>query len=158
MQSITRHAKQRNTTQHNTTQAEHQDEHERILQQATDAEGGTRLYAALHKCVGMAKAVDNQYDCWIIALTDGESSWDFPAKQVISQIEKHNKQGGPKIHVVVIGFEVGSEVAESVQQITKITDKSLYIDTRGGGLDAMDNAFEQVAAVITGNAVTMETF
>ena len=135
-----------------------QDTHEKILQQATDAEGGTRLYAALHRCVNMAKQANNSYDTWIIALTDGESSWDFPAKQVISQIEKHNKESGSKIHVVVIGFEVGTEVAESVQVITKITDKSLYIDARGGGLEEMDNAFEQVAAVITGNAITMETF
>lgn len=128
------------------------------MKQATDAEGGTRLYAALHKCVAMANAVNNKFDCWIIALTDGESSWDFPAKQVISMIEKHNKKGGHQIHVIVIGFEVGSEVADSVQKITKITDKSMYIDARGGGLEEMDNAFEQVAAVIKGKSITMETF
>ncbi|CAB9502209.1 expressed unknown protein [Seminavis robusta] len=134
-----------------------QDEHLDILGKALDAEGGTRLYAALNKCVNMCQDSGNDYDCWIIALTDGESAWDFPAKQVITRISKHNKQGGPQINVVIIGFEVPSQVAESVATITSITEKSLYIDARGG-LDEMDNAFEQVAAVITGTAITMETF
>jgi flagellar basal body P-ring protein FlgI len=133
------------------------DEHLAILGKALDAEGGTRLYAALNKCVNMILTSGNSYDSWIIALTDGESAWDFPAKQVISRIAKHNKQGGPQINVVIIGFEVPSQVAESVATITSITNKSLYIDARGG-LDEMDNAFEQVAAVITGTAITMETF
>lgn len=137
--------------------ANNQDHHLSILSQATDAEGGTRLYAALNKCVTMAIESGNEFDSWVIALTDGESAWDFPAKQVISRIAKFNKSGGPNIHVVIIGFEVPSEVGESVAAITSITDKSLYIDARGG-LDEMDNAFEQVAAVITGTAVTMETF
>jgi hypothetical protein len=133
------------------------EEHLAILGKALDAEGGTRLYAALNKCVNMVLASGNFYDSWIIALTDGESAWDFPAKQVISRIAKHNKKGGPKINVVIIGFEVPSQVAESVATITSITDKSLYIDARGG-LDEMDSAFEQVAAVIRGTAITMETF
>lgn len=135
----------------------HQQEQERILGEALDAEGGTRLYAALNRCVTMALESGNPYDSWIIALTDGESSWDFPAKQVITRIEKHNRNKGPQIHVIVIGFEVSSEVGESVAKITSLTDKSLYIDARGG-LDEMDNAFEQVASVITGTAITMETF
>ena len=134
-----------------------QDEHTKILGQALDAEGGTRLYAALNRCVNMIFESGNSYDSWIIALTDGESSWDFPAKQVIGRIEKHNRKKGPQIHVIIIGFEVSSEVGDSVAQITCLTDKSLYIDARGG-LDEMDNAFEQVASVITGTAITMETF
>ncbi|CAB9515800.1 expressed unknown protein [Seminavis robusta] len=135
----------------------HQEEHESILTKATDAEGGTRLYAALNKCATMCLNSGNQYDSWIIALTDGESAWDFPAKQVIARIDKHNKKGGPQINVIIIGFEVPSQVGESVATITSITEKSLYIDARGG-LDEMDNAFETVVAVITGTAVTMETF
>lgn len=134
-----------------------QEEHLEIIGKALDAEGGTRLYAALNKCVSMSLASGNTYDTWIIALTDGESAWDFPAKQVISRIEKNNKKEGPKMHVIIIGFEVPPEVADSVEIITRITDKSLYIDAKGG-LDEMDNAFEQVASVITGTAITMETF
>ena len=105
----------------------------------------------------MAINSGNEFDTWIIALTDGESAWDFPAKQVISRIEKNNKKEGPQIHVVIIGFEVPPEVADSVAIITKITDKSMYIDAQGG-LDEMDNAFERVASVITGTSITMETF
>lgn len=134
-----------------------QEEHLEILNAATDAEGGTRLYAALNRCVNMSLEAENNYDTWIIAMTDGESAWDFPAKSVIERIEKHNKKGQGKIHVIIIGFEVPTEVGDSVAKITSITDKSLYIDTRGG-LDMMDTAFEQVAAVITGTAITMETF
>ena len=129
----------------------------RILSEATDAEGGTRLYAALNKCVSMALESGNSFDTWIIALTDGESAWDFPAKQVISRIEKNNKKGGSLIHVVIIGFEVPPEVADSVSIITRITEKSMYIDAQGG-LEKMDNAFETVASVIAGTAITMETF
>lgn len=105
----------------------------------------------------MALESGNEYDVWIIALTDGESAWDFPAKQVISRIAKNNKKGGPQIHVVVIGFEVPPEVADSVSVITKMTEKSMYIDAQGG-LDEMDNAFETVASVIAGTAITIETF
>lgn len=129
----------------------------KILSEAVDAEGGTRLYAALNKCVTMALNSGNEFDSWIIALTDGESAWDFPAKQVISRIEKKNKKGGAQIHVVIIGFEVTPEVADSVSLITKITEKSMYIDAKGG-LDGMDDAFETVASVIAGTAITMETF
>ena len=133
------------------------DDHKEIIGQALNAEGGTRLYAALNRCVNMAINSGNEFDTWIIALTDGESAWDFPAKQVISRIEKNNKKEGPQIHVVIIGFEVPPEVADSVAIITKITDKSMYIDAQGG-LDEMDNAFERVASVITGTSITMETF
>lgn len=134
-----------------------QEEHEAILGKAIDAEGGTRLYAALHKCVNMAMASGNEHDTWIVALTDGESSWDVPAGDVIRKISKYNGRGVPKIHVIIIGFEVPPEVADSVSAITQITDKSMYIDAKGG-LNEMDNAFEQVASVITGTAITMETF
>ncbi len=79
----------------------------------------------------MALNSGNDFDTWIIALTDGESSWDFPAKQVISRIEKNNKKGGAQIHVVIIGFEVPPEVADSVSIITRITEKSMYIDAQG---------------------------
>lgn len=137
--------------------SDNQSHQEDILFQATDAEGGTRLYAALNKCVSMAIGSENAFDTWIIALTDGESAWDFPAKSVIARVAKHNKKGGPQIHVIIIGFEVSSEVADSVSIITRITDKSLYIDAKGG-LDKMDSAFETVASVITGTAITMETF
>lgn len=137
--------------------SDNQEHQEDILFQATDAEGGTRLYAALNKCVSMAIASPNSFDTWIIALTDGESAWDFPAKSVIARVAKHNKKGGPQIHVIIIGFEVSSEVADSVSIITCLTEKSLYIDAKGG-LDKMDSAFETVASVITGTAITMETF
>jgi len=124
--------------------------HMAILNKAVDAEGGTRLFAALHRCVNMALECENQFDTWIIALTDGESAWDFPAKQVVARIVKHNKkEGSAKVNVVIIGFEVPDEVGASVATITNVTDHSLYIDARGG-LDQMDDAFEQVAAVITG--------
>ena len=76
---------------------------------------------------------------------------------IACRIEKNNKKEGPQIHVIVIGFEVPPEVADSVAIITKVTDKSMYIDAKGG-LDEMDNAFERVASVITGTAMTMETF
>ena len=134
-----------------------QDAHEAILSKAIEAEGGTRLFAALNKCTTMAIESGNDFDSWIIALTDGESAWDFPSKEVISRITKHNSKGGPQINVIIIGFEVPSQVGESVAAVTSITEKSLYIDARGG-LDQMDNAFETVVAVITGMPVTMETF
>ena len=127
----------------------HHEDHLEILGAPVDAEGGTRLMAALHMCTNMAVASMNPFDTWIIALTDGESAWDFPAKNVIDRIEKHNKEGTSKLHVIVIGFEVPSELGDSVAKITSITDKSLYIDARGG-LDMMDQAFEQVASIITG--------
>jgi hypothetical protein len=103
----------------------------------------------------MSLDCDNPFDTWIIALTDGESAWDFPAKSVIERIDKNNKKGESKIHVIVIGFDVPGEVGDSVSRITSITDKSLYIDCRGG-LDMMDTAFEQVAAVITGTGTLLE--
>jgi len=45
---------------------------EAILQLAVDAEGGTRLYAALNRCVTQIQNIETKNDTWIIALTDGE--------------------------------------------------------------------------------------
>ena len=44
---------------------------EAVLKQATDAEGGTRLYAALNRCVTQILNTETKSDTWIIALTDG---------------------------------------------------------------------------------------
>jgi len=130
---------------------------EAILALAVDAEGGTRLYAALNRCITQILRAENKNDTWIIALTDGESSWDHPAKSVVERLRKINKQRTQKIHVIIIGFEVPNSVVKSVDAITSITDKSLYIDARGG-LEEMDKAFEHVVSVIGGSAITMETF
>ena len=50
---------------------------EAVLQQATDAEGGTRLYAALNRCVTQILKVQTKSDTWIVALTDGVSRYDL---------------------------------------------------------------------------------
>ena len=46
---------------------------EAVLKQATDAEGGTRLYAALNRCVTQILKTETKSDTWIVALTDGVS-------------------------------------------------------------------------------------
>lgn len=68
-----------------------------------------------------------------------------------------NKQRKHKLHVIIIGFEVPSSVTKTCQVATSVTDKSMYIDARGG-LEEMDKAFEQVVSIIGGSAITMETF
>jgi Mg-chelatase subunit ChlD len=130
---------------------------EAVLSLAKDAEGGTRLYAALNRCVTQILATETKNDTWIIALTDGESAWDHPAKRVVERIKNSNKQRSVKIHVIIIGFEVPESVVKTCEAVTSVTDKSLYVDARGG-LDEMDKAFEQVVSVIGGSAITMETF
>jgi Mg-chelatase subunit ChlD len=136
---------------------DYKDVQEAILSRATDAEGGTRLYAALNRCITQILSTETKNDTWIVALTDGESSWDHPAKKVVERIKQANKQRNVKIHVVIIGFEVPSSMIKTCDAVTSVTDKSLYIDARGG-LDEMDKAFEQVVSVIGGSAITMETF
>jgi len=76
----------------------------------------------------------------------------------VERIVKLNKQRTVKLHVIIIGFEVPESVVETCQKVaTGVSDKSLYVDARGG-LDEMDKAFEQVVSVIGGSAITMETF
>ncbi|CAB9506181.1 expressed unknown protein [Seminavis robusta] len=130
---------------------------EAVLMQATGAEGGTRFYAALNRCVTQILNTETKNDTWIIALTDGESSWDHPAKKVVERISNSNKKRSAKIHVIIIGFEVPVSVVKTCKGVTAVTDKSLYIDARGG-LEEMDKAFEQVVSVIGGSAITMESF
>lgn len=128
-----------------------------VLKLAVDAEGGTRLYAALNRCVTQILKTETKNDTWIIALTDGESSWDHPAKKVVERIKQWNKKRETKIHVIIIGFEVPDSVIKTCEGVTNVTEKSIYVDARGG-LDEMDKAFEQVVSVIGGGATTMETF
>lgn len=130
---------------------------EAVLKLAVDAEGGTRLYAAINRCVTQILNTETKNDTWIIALTDGESSWDHPAKSVVERIKKWNKKRDAKIHVVIIGFEVPDSVMKTCEGVTSVTEKSVYVDARGG-LDEMDKAFEQVVSIIGGSAITMETF
>lgn len=61
--------------------------------------------------------------------------------------------------MIIIGFEVPASVIKTCQVVasTNVTEKSMYIDARGG-LDEMDKAFEQVVSIIGGSAITMETF
>ncbi|CAB9497324.1 expressed unknown protein [Seminavis robusta] len=120
---------------------------EAVLSLATDAEGGSRLYAALNRCITLiVNGTEIKNDTWIVALTDGESSWDHPAKRVVERIKKCNKQRSSKIHVIIIGFEVPDSVVRTCELVTSATDKSLYVDARGG-LDEMDKAFEQVVNI-----------
>lgn len=130
---------------------------EAILAKALDADGGTRMYAALNRVLTQILNTDTKNDTWIIALTDGESSWDHPAKRVVERIQKINKSRSIKIHLIIIGFEVPNSVMKTCEMVTNVTDKSLYIDARGDLLE-MDRAFEQVVSVIGGTAITMETF
>ena len=61
--------------------------------------------------------------------------------------------------MIIIGFEVPASVTETCQVVASanVTDRSMYIDARGG-LEEMDKAFEQVVSIIGGSAITMETF
>jgi len=61
------------------------------------------------------------------------------------------------LHVIIIGYEVPESAIKMCQVVTSVTDKSVYVDARGG-LEEMDKAFEQAVSIIAGNAVTMETF
>ena len=130
---------------------------EDILARALDADGGTRLYAALNRVVTEILKTETKNDTWIIAFTDGESTWDHPAKRIIERIKKANKQRSSKIHVIIIGYEVPASVIKTCEGVARVTDKSLYIDARGDLLE-MDKAFEQVVSVIGGSAITMESF
>ncbi len=107
--------------------------------------------------VTMILNTETKNDTWIIAMTDGESSWDHEPKKVVEKIKQANKKRDTKIHVIIIGFEVPDSVIKTCEGVTSVTEKSVYVDARGG-LDEMDKAFEQVVSVIGGSAITMETF
>ena len=125
-----------------------------LLARATDAGGGTRMYKAISDCVDKITASDSWfYKTFIIALTDGISN-DEP-DEVQRKIEALNKDRRYRIHVIIVGVEVPGSVVNTCKRLCTLSDKSAYIDSRGG-LDAMDEAFEQVAAMISGGGTTME--
>ena len=132
--------------------------HRTILRGAVDAKGGTRLYNAVDCCVTMANIAGDEAstnDTWIVALTDGESSDN--SDSVVQRIRAINQERLSQIHLILVGCEVSNIVVEACKRACTVTDKSIYIDARGG-LDQMDEAFEHVASIISGSAVTMETF
>jgi len=44
---------------------------EAVIKKATNAEGGSRLFAALNRCVTQILDKKSKSDTWIVALTDG---------------------------------------------------------------------------------------
>lgn len=127
-----------------------------IISEARITRGGTRMYFALNWAVDdILKSDSCGQESWIVALTDG-SSMDGPGA-FINRVIDLNRKRRNKIHLVIVGVEVLSSVVEVCRRACTVSSKSVYIDSRGG-LDAMNEAFEQVAAVIAGVSTTMETF
>jgi len=128
----------------------------RLLTESVTAGGGTRMYRALSHAVDKITLAEScDYESWIIALTDGMSA-DGP-REVMPRLQAVNSNRAFKIHVIVVGVEVPDSVRHTCQKLCTATEESAYIDARGG-LDAMDEAFEQVANIISGRGTTMETF
>jgi len=142
-----------------TKKQDHAKELRYILSQAVTTDRGTRMYKALSYAVDqIASAEFLRVGCkesWIVALTDGMSADE--RFRTMEQIKRLNTEQGYKIHVIIVGVEVPESVVKDCQHFCTVSEKSAYIDARGG-LDAMDQAFEAVAAMISGSGMTMETF
>jgi len=128
------------------------------IMSANNARGGTMFYSALGRCVDLYDQHEASMSFlpgpkFIVALTDGES---HDRNDTIIQ-RLMARRPAQKIHIIIVGVEVNSNVIHSCREVCATSEKSMYIDA-GGGLKSIDEAFEKVVKIITGGGVTMETF
>jgi len=120
---------------------------DRLRREASDAchvGGGTAFYDALIKSSQSLKDVVPESQQWIIALTDGADGGSRNTlDQALAQV-----QGSPgKPNLIIVGIELQSNIKPLMEKLTTATESSVFIDA-SGGLQSLDEAFQQVAELI----------
>jgi len=120
---------------------------DRLRKEASDAcrvSGGTAFYDALIQSSQSFKNGLPESQQWIIALTDGA---DQHSKNTLEQALAR-VQGSPgKPNLIIVGIELRSNIKPLMEKLTTATESSVFIDA-SGGLQSLDEAFQQVAELI----------
>lgn len=143
-----------------TVKARHEDRIRSAIQSLTVPNGGTALYDAVKAALNaldrnrwlfrrstVRKALER--DRWIVVLTDGQ---DNSSSITLSNLLKGI--AASKVGLIVIG--VGSEVhVELLQQLSSAASKGAFVFAEGNQR-SVDQAFQQVAAIIQGQVLLEE--
>jgi Mg-chelatase subunit ChlD len=120
---------------------------DRLRREASDAcrvRGGTAFYDALIESSKSLKGSLPENQQWIIAITDGA---DQHSKNTLEQAlaKVQASQGNPNL--IIVGIELQSSIKPRMEKLTTVTESSIFIDA-SGGLQSLDEAFQQVAELI----------
>jgi Mg-chelatase subunit ChlD len=120
---------------------------DRLRREASDAchvGGGTAFYDALIKSSESLKDVVPESQQWIIALTDGA---DGGSRNTLDQALAQVRGSPGKPNLIIVGIELQSNIKPLMEKLTTATESSVFIDA-SGGLQSLDEAFQQVAELI----------
>jgi len=106
--------------------------------------GMTKFFDALCASEEVLRSGKPGVKQWIVALTDGATSGDSNNMQ--NTIKKLQASPG-KPDLIVVGVDLDRNYIPVMNELTSVTPTSLFIDA-SGGVQALDEAFEQVAEMI----------
>jgi Mg-chelatase subunit ChlD len=117
-------------------------------ERACRARGATAFYDAL---VASAEMLDRHATSnnegqprWIIALTDGE---DNRSRKSVHETVRVLRRSKSAPDLLIIGVQLLDETKPHMEQLAATTENSKFIDA-SGGMDSLNDAFEEVAELI----------
>eukprot|EP00746_Dinoflagellata_sp_MGD_P071615 gnl/MRDRNA2_/MRDRNA2_29147_c0_seq1.p1 gnl/MRDRNA2_/MRDRNA2_29147_c0~~gnl/MRDRNA2_/MRDRNA2_29147_c0_seq1.p1 ORF type:complete len:1311 (-),score=279.25 gnl/MRDRNA2_/MRDRNA2_29147_c0_seq1:370-4302(-) len=120
---------------------------DRLRREASDAcqvRGGTAFYDALIESSKSFKDGLAESQQWIIAITDGA---DQHSRNTLEQALAKVQASPGKPNLIIVGIELQSSIKPRMEKLTTVTETSVFIDA-SGGLQSLDEAFQQVAELI----------
>jgi len=115
----------------------------RTAENACRVAGGTAFYDALIKTVEVL-ATSEPGNQWIISLTDGA---DQHSQNSIDTALKSIRAAAGQPNLIIVGVQLSNPVKPLMKKLATATKKSIFIDA-SGGLESLDDAFQQVAELI----------
>jgi len=122
---------------------------DRLRREASDAcrvRGGTAFYDALIESSQRFNSdlAGSESQQWIIAITDGADQHSKNTlEKALAQVQA--SPGNPNL--IIVGIELESVIKPRMEKLATATDSSVFIDA-SGGLQSLDEAFQQVAELI----------
>jgi Mg-chelatase subunit ChlD len=115
-------------------------------ERACQVNGGTAFYDALIKTTQILESQKGQSanPQWIVSLTDG---LDQHSKHSIDDAIRTIRQSPGKPNLIIVGIQLDRSAKPLMQKLSTATESSVFIDA-SGGLEALDDAFTQVAELI----------
>jgi len=120
---------------------------DRLRREASDAcrvKGGTAFYDALIKSSQNLQDGLAESQQWIIAITDGA---DQHSSNTLEQALATLQASPGKPNLIVVGIELEKRLKQHMEKLATATESSVFIDA-SGGLQSLDEAFQQVAELI----------
>merc|ERR1712070_276637 len=106
--------------------------------------GMTKFFDALCTSEKVLRSGKPGVKQWIVALTDGATSGDSATiHDAINQL----RESPGKPDLIVVGVDLDRNYIPVMNELSTVTPTSLFIDA-SGGVQALDEAFEQVAEMI----------